>query len=108
MNNDLHTLNGQNKLALLAGRISKCRNSRMAVKTWCRKNGVCEQTYYKLQLQIFALVLAQKDVRFAEVTPASPVRCGNIAATVRMAGVEVDIHSDAATMETVLPLLKSC
>ena len=49
MSKDLQTLNGQNKLALWAGRISECRNSGMAVKTWCRENGVCEQTHYKWQ-----------------------------------------------------------
>ena len=53
---------------------------------------------------------AQQAVQFAEVTPAQPVRCGNVAITVRVAGVEADIHSgaDAATVETVLRFLKSC
>ena len=47
---------------------------------------------------------------FAEVTPVKPVRCGNVAVTVRIAGAEADIHSgaDAATVETVLRILKLC
>ena len=49
MGKDLQALNGQNKLALWAGRISECRSSGQNVKTWCRENGVCEQTYYKWQ-----------------------------------------------------------
>ena len=36
MSKDLQTLNGQNKLALWAGRISECRNSGQNVKAWCR------------------------------------------------------------------------
>lgn len=36
MDKDLQTFNGQNKLALWAGRISECRNSGQNVKTWCR------------------------------------------------------------------------
>ena len=36
MGRELQTLNGQNKLALWAGRISECRNSGQNVKTWCR------------------------------------------------------------------------
>ena len=41
---------------------------------------------------------------FAEVTPPQPVCSGNVAVTVRISGVEVNIHNgaDAATVETVL------
>ena len=110
MSKDLQTLNGQNKLALWARRISECRNSGQNVKTWCRENGVCEQTYYKWQKRLFEMAQAQQEVQFAEVTPVQPVRCGNVAVTVRISGAEADIHSgaDAATVETVLRILKSC
>ena len=107
---DLQTLNGQNKLALWAGRISECRNSGQNVKAWCRENGVCEQTYYKWQKRLFEMAQAQQEVQFAEVTPAQPLCCRNVAITIHIAGVEADIHSgaDAATVETVLRILKSC
>ena len=110
MSKDLQTLNGRNKLALWAGRISECRSSGQNVKAWCRENGVCEQTYYKWQRRLFEMAQAQQGVQFAEVTPVQPVRCGNVAVTVRIAGAEADIHSgaDAATVETVLQILKSC
>ena len=110
MGKDLQTLNGQNKLALWAGRISECRNSRMPVKTWCQENGICEQTYYRWQKRLFEIAKAQQEVQFAEVTPVQPVRSGNVAVTVRISGAEADIHSgaDAATVETVLRILKSC
>lgn len=110
MSKDLQTLNGQNKLTLWAGRISECRNSGQNVKAWCRENGVCEQTYYKWQKRLFEMAQAQQEVRFAEVTPAQSIRSGNVAVTVRIAGAEADIHSgaDAATVETVLRILKSC
>ena len=110
MSKDLQTLNGQHKLALWAGRISECRSSGMTVKIWCQENGVCEQTYYKWQKRLFEMSQAQQEVQFAEVTPVQPVRCGNVAITVRIAGAEADICSgaDAATVETVLRILKSC
>ncbi len=110
MNKDLQTLNGQNKLALWAGRISECRSSGMPVKTWCRENGINEQTYYKWQRRLFEMAQAQQEVQFAEVTPARSVTCGNVAVTVRIAGAEADIHSgaDVTTVETVLRILKSC
>ena len=110
MGKDLQTLNGQNKLALWAGRITECRNSGQNVKSWCRENGICEQTYYKWQRRLFEMAQAQQEVCFAEVTPVQPARCYSVAVTVRIAGTEADIHSgaDAATVETVLRFLKSC
>ena len=110
MGKDLQTRNGQNKLTLWAGRISACRNSGQNVKTWCRENGVCEQTYYKWQRRLYEMAQAQQEVHFAEVTPSQPVRTGSVAVTVRIAGAEAYIHSgaDAATVETVLRFLKSC
>ena len=110
MSKDLQALNGQNKLALWAGRISECRSSGQNVKAWCRENGVCEQTYYKWQRRLFEMAQAQQDVQFAEVTPVQSVRSANVAVTVRIAGAEADIHSgaDTATVETVLRILKSC
>ena len=110
MGKDLQTRNGQNRLAIWAGRISECRSSGQNVKAWCRENGVCEQTYYKWQKRLFEMAQAQQEVQFAEVTPVYPLRCGNVAVTVRISGAEADIHSgaDAATVETVLRILKSC
>ena len=69
MGKDLQTLNGQNRLAIWAGRISECRSSGQNVKAWCRENGVCEQTYYKWQKRLFEMAQAQQEVQFAEVTP---------------------------------------
>lgn len=107
---ELQTMNQQNKLALWAGRISECRSSGQNVKVWCKENDICEQTYYRWQKRLFEMAKAQQEVQFAEVTPTQPVRCGNVAVTVRIAGAEADIHSgaDAATVETVLRILKSC
>ena len=110
MSRELQTRNTQNKLTLWAGRISECRNSGQKVKVWCRENGIYEQTYYKWQRRLFEMAQAQQEVLFAEVTPVKEVRSGNVTVTVRMAGAEADIHSgaDAATVETVLRILKSC
>ena len=110
MSGELQTINQQNKLALWAGRISECRSSGQNIKDWCKENGICEQTYYRWQKRLFEIAKAQQEIQFAEVTPAQPVGCGNVAVTVRIAGAEADIHSgaDAATVETVLRFLKSC
>ena len=100
----------QNRLALWAERISECRNSGQNIKTWCRENGICEQTYYKWQRRLVEMAQAQQALQFADITPTEPVRSGKVAVTVRIAEAEADIHSgaDAATVETVLRILKSC
>jgi len=110
MSRELQAMNQQNKLALWAGRISECRNSGQNVKVWCKENGICEQTYYRWQKRLFEMAKAQQEVQFAEVTPMQPIRSGNVAVTVRIAGAAADIHSgaDALTIETVLRILKSC
>ena len=110
MSTDLQVHNGQDKLAEWAGKISACRSSGMAVKTWCKENGVCEQTYYKWQRRLFEMVQTQQEIQFAEVTPVQSVRCGDVAVTVRIAGADADIHNgaDPATVEAVLRILKLC
>ena len=67
MSKDLQTLNGQNKLALWAGRISECCSSDMSVNSWYKENGVCEQTYSKWQKMLLKMAQALQAVQFAEV-----------------------------------------
>ena len=68
------------------------------------------QTMNEWQSRLFEMAQMQQEVQFAEITPAQSVRCGNVAVTVRIAGAEADIRSgaDAATVEAVLRILKSC
>lgn len=124
MGSELQTMNGQNKLALWAERVSACRvpsrfmrkkicrlrSSDLSVRDWCKENDICEQTYYRWQRKLYGIVKAQQEQsRFAEITPAR-VCSGKAAVTVRIAGTEVDIHSgaDEETVGMVLRLLKSC
>ena len=110
MSSELREITAQNKLAEWAGKITACRNSGQPVKTWCKGNGVCEQTYYKWLKRLVTMAQEQQKVQFAEVTPALPVRTGNVAVTIRISGADVDVcnGADAATVETVLRILKPC
>ena len=110
MSKGLQTLNNQNKLTEWAGRVADCRNSGLTVKTWCKENGICEQTYYKWQKRLYEMALEQQEVRFAEVTPMQPMRSGTPAITVRIGSAEAEISNgaDAATIEAVLRVLKLC
>ena len=110
MARELQTLNGQKKLALWAERVNACRSSGRTVKDWCKERGICEQTYYRWQKRLFVMARQQQEGWFAEITPDRVEHVDGIAVTVRVAGAEVDICSgaDAAIVETVLRVLKSC
>lgn len=113
MEQSLQVMSRQERLASWSEKIMACRNSGMSVRGWCQENGVAEKTYYYWQRRLFeTLSRQQKGVTpaFAEVTPAQSVRSGNVAVTVRIAGAEADIcnGADAATIEAVLRVLKSC
>ena len=110
MSSALQKLNESNKVSEWAERITECRNSGLSVREWCEANQLCTQTYYRWQRRLFEMAQAQQAVQFAEVTPVMATRSGSIAVTVRISGNEADIHSgaDAATVETVLRILKSC
>ena len=111
MSTELQQLNGENKLELWAERISACRNSGLSVKTWCKENSVCEQTYYKWQKKLFAMAKAQQELQFAEVTPAMAMRSNcQIAISIHAGGIAADIHNgaDPTTVESVLRILKIC
>lgn len=111
MRTELQQLNRQNKVAQWAKRISACRNSGMSVRNWCKENGICEQTYYKWQKEIFSIAKAHQELQFAEITPAGTER-GNcqIAVSVNTGCVAAHIHNgaDPATVESVLRILKLC
>ena len=111
MSTELQQLNVQTKVAMWAERISACRNSGLNVKSWCKENGVCEQTYCKWQKKIFAMAKAQQELQFAEVTPVIPSNgSGQIALSIHAGGIAADIHNgaDPATVEAVLRILKLC
>ena len=110
MNSGLQAYNEQNKLAQWVQIVSQCRDSGLSVRQWCQEHGINISSYYKWQRKVYAMAQAQQEIQFAEVTPEQTVRYAGIAVTVRIAGAEADIHNgaDAATVETVLRVLKSC
>ena len=110
MGSELQTMNGQNKLALWAERVSACRSSDLSVRDWCRENEICEQTYYRWQRKLYGIAKAQQEKPcFAEITPAQ-ITPGQAAVTVRISGAEIDIQNgaDEETIGMVLRVLRSC
>ena len=59
MGSELQTMNGQNKLALWAERVSACRSSDLSVRDWCKENDISEPTYYRWQKKLYGIAKAQ-------------------------------------------------
>lgn len=110
MGSALQVMNMDQTAAEWAARITECRSSGLSVRQWCSNQKISTQTYYRWQRRLFDMVKAQQEGRFVEVTPVPAACPGCVAVTVRIAGAELDIHSgaDAATVEAVLRVLKSC
>ena len=114
MRSGLQVYNEQNKLAHWAQTVAQCRGSGLSVRQWFQENNVNVSSYYKWQQKLYTMAQAQQEVRFTEITPVQPEPSHHasrrVDVTVRIAGAEADIHSgaDAATVETVLRILKSC
>lgn len=110
MEQGLQRINSENKLRQWAERVSACRGSGKSVAEWCHENGFCTQTYYKWQKRIFLMAQSQTECRFTEITSTKSARRADIAAIVRISGVEAEIcnGADAATIGAVLRGLRSC
>lgn len=113
MEQSLQVMAKQERLESWTARITACRSSGMTVREWCRENGLSEKAYYYWQRRLFDTPSQQKAVQptFTEITPSTMHRLdSSVAVTVRISGAEADIHTgaDAATVETVLRVLKSC
>ena len=110
MSSALQVMNMDQTAAEWAARITECRSSGLTVKQWCSEHQISPQTYYRWQRRLFDMVRNQQEVQFADVTPEQPSPAGGVAVTVRIAGVEAEIHNgaDAAIVEAVLRVLKSC
>ena len=61
MGSELQTMNGQNKLALWAERVSACRSSDLSVRDWCKENDISEPTYYRWQKKLYGIAKAQQE-----------------------------------------------
>ena len=115
MEQSLQVMSKQERLENWTARIMACRGSGMTVRAWCQENGLSEKTYYYWQRRLFQTLSEQQQViqqpAFAEITPTPNVRpSSGVAVTIRIHGVETEIYNgaDAATVETVLRILKSC
>ena len=110
MSSALQVMNMDQTAAEWAARIRSCRSSGLTVKQWCSEHQFRPQTYYRWQRRLFDMVRSQQEVQFADVTPERSTAVSGVAMTVRIAGTEAEIHNgaDAATVEAVLRILKSC
>ena len=110
------------RLNLWIQRIKECRGSGMTVKAWCKTNEINDKTYYywlrKIKKEAFeALPSECKQVPapfgekkiFAEVSTPRSVCTANIAATIDMGRMRVDVHSgaDEITLQNIFRIVRA-
>ena len=109
----------QLKLEQWKALIAECRSSGMTVTSWCKANGIVEQTYYKnlkklreLELEKLPPALVpvpeEKPVAFKKLEVQTPVAGTQAAVIIRLpfATVEVAEGTSQATVEAVLLALR--
>lgn len=92
-------------------RVVECRSSGLPVGQWCDENGINQKTYYRWQKEVFTAMVEQQSTRtprFAELR--APEHRGDLAATVRIGDVAVDVYAgaDAAAVSAIVKALTSC
>ena len=110
------------RLNLWIQRIKECRGSGMTVKAWCKANEINEKTYYywlrKIKKEAFeALPPACRQVPapfsknkiFAEVSAPLSVCAENIAATIDMGRMRVEVHNgaDEITLQNIFRIVSA-
>lgn len=110
------------RLNLWIRRIKECRESGMTVRAWCQANEINEKTYYywlrKIKKEAFEALptecrqvpvpFSERKV-FAEVHTARPACEENVAATVDIAGVRIDVHNgaDDVTLQNIFRIVSA-
>ena len=98
--------------------ITECQASGMSVRSWCRQNNLCEQTYYKY-LRRFRQELCdslpvpaeppEKPIQFSRLTVQTPAPHTQAAIIVHLPNATIEVHNgaDRQTVEAVLLALKA-
>ena len=98
--------------------ITECQASGMSVRSWCKQNNLCEQTYYKY-LRRFRQELCdslpvpveppEKPVQFSKLTVQTPVPHAQAAVIIHLPNATVEVQNgvDQQTVEAVLLALKT-
>lgn len=94
-------------------RIAECQTSGMSVKSWCKQNGLCEQTYYKY-LKQFRQELCDmlpapvqetaKPIQFSKLEVHSPLPDTKAAVIIRLPNATLEIN-EGASQQTVQAVL---
>lgn len=95
-------------------RIKECRESGLPVKTWCKQNGVCEQTYYawlkrlrEKAIEIGAVSVPAKAQTFIPVKQEEvlKVTTENIIITKGDVHIEFPVHTDMTIITNIIRAL---
>ena len=87
--------------------IKECRESGLQVKTWCKQNNVCEQTYYKWLKKLRTLAVESGAVSVPTFIPVDQgnLKKENIIITKGDVRIEFSCHTDIKTITNIIGAL---
>ncbi|MDL2248356.1 hypothetical protein LJB89_01515 [Tyzzerella sp. OttesenSCG-928-J15] len=117
MSMELQETKHQIKLAQWRGIVYECRNSGIAVKTWCKNNQINVSTYYRWQKLVWesgsqhtALSQASPaETTFAEYRPQMNYSNSSAAIILQLGEIRLEIQNGASpeTIEAVIHIITS-
>ena len=87
--------------------IKECRENVLPVKTWCKQNNVCEQTYYKWLKKLRTMAVESGAVSVPTFVPIdqSNLKKENIVITKGDVRIEFSCHTDIKTITNIIGAL---
>ncbi|WP_281740713.1 transposase [Holdemanella biformis] len=87
--------------------IKECRESGLPVKTWCKQNNVCEQTYYKWLKKLRTMAVKSGAVSVPTFVPVdqSNLKKENIVITKGDVRIKFSCHTDIKTITNIIGAL---
>lgn len=104
---NVQDINNDIKMKQWMQTIKECRESGLPVKTWCKQNNICEQTYYKWLKKIRTLAVESGAVDVPTFIPVNPstVKEESIIITKGDVRVEFPCHVDIKTVTNIIEAL---
>ena len=98
--------------------ITECQVSGMSVRSWCKQNNLCEQTYYKYLRRFrqelcdslpVAVEQPENPVQFSKLTVQNPAPHTQAAIIIHLPNATIEVQNgvDQQTLEAVLLALKT-
>lgn len=101
---NVQNINNDIKAQQWMQRIKECRESGLPVRTWCRQNNLCEQTYYNWLKKLRTLAVESGAVPTQTFVPLNPGSTKKENIVITKGSIHIEFASDA-DIETITKII---